>query len=239
MRALTRAAIWVVALLSIVSCSVDQNIVLEEDLSGTADLRIAIHPVLSQYLYDLSVGVGGAPSLFDLRQIELEMARREGLSLESMRLVSENELELRVRFDNVEEVLRSNADVEPFVTVRRVGNERILRVSVGPQLVAEALGLIGADQSEAVEFVLPPEGSNMDVDEYAEYLAWALEEYEEDEPVIDVLTESSIDVALRPSGPIVYQRPGEPRGAQARWDIGVLDMLTRQDDVVYELRYRD
>jgi hypothetical protein len=236
------AALAAVVLVS--GCSADQDLRLESDGSGTVDAEISVHPMLRQYMADLTASVGqqGEFRLFQPEALSQSFAARSGVDLLS---VSEENpgggVRLRAGFVGLEAVLASEAEAvqETVSFTRRDDGTTRLRIELDRRAVRAVLSLSPLSGSEAFSMVLPPAEDPMSPDEYVEYLAWAFEEYEQDRPVEEVIRGAEIEVRLHVPGSVVSQEGGTIRDEDTVvFSIDVVRLLTLPDPVVYAVVFR-
>jgi hypothetical protein len=243
LRLSLRLALALTAVVLVSGCSADQDLRLESDGSGTVDAEISVHPMLRQYMADLTASVGqqGEFRLFQPEALSQSFAARSGVDLVSVSEENPGGVRLRAAFAGLEAVLASEAEeVQETVSFTRGddGTTR-LRIELDRRAVRAVLSLSPLSGSEAFSMVLPPAEDPMSPEEYVEYLAWAFEEYEQDRPVEEVIRGAEIEVRLHVPGSVVSQEGGTIRDEDTvAFSIDVVRLLTLPDPVVYQVVFR-
>lgn len=238
--ALILAAVFVTAG---TGCAVTHAVSLSQDGSGRGELTVDLHPMFVDYYGDLLISFGGDEDLpiFDLAAIEAGFAARESVELLDSEIVRKGTLRLEFSFSDIEtafdSVSQAGEDLE-LVSFRRSGSTRVLTLSLDQSVVAVALGMVPVAEMGSVGLLLPPEGSDMTADEYADYVAWALEEYAGDADAFEVIRRSSMELTISVDGTPISVAGGRKTADGARFQIPIVELLTLPHPRRYELRYR-
>ena len=228
-RSLLPAA-WLSLVVLMAGCSVTQELSVDADGAGRGELIVDLHPMFVDYYRDLVTGFGGSPDtpIFDARAIEAEFAARSAVDLLAVEIPQVGTLRLVFAFDDVEEAVRSlgrlsgaeavqpGAAADGIVSFQKVGATRTLGFALDRGVVAVALGMAPVADAGSVGLLLPPEGSAMGADEYADYVAWALEEYAGDADAFEVIKGSAIELRVQVPGRITAVRGGRETPAGGR-----------------------
>ena len=220
-----------------VGCSVREELVLSPDGSGSANLRVDLHPIMLDYMNDLMAamtGVEGEYPIFDLDQIVSSFAERDGLELVSANQLSRGSLELNVRFADINEIFEREGATE-ILSLEQSGSRRELTVRLDREAVRRFLEFAPEESTTMAQFLFPPVDGSVSREEYRDEMAWALEEYDDPATVQRVLDEAEIEVRIRPEGSIVSQRGGEIDGATVVFRIPLLVLLTLEETRTYSL----
>lgn len=235
-------AALVAAVLTLAACSVQQQVSLQRDGSGTTTMEIALDPILSTYFRDLSESVGASADgpIFDTEAIREAFEERPGVTARSVELNDEGELSLELAFDDIGEVVASQERaVRRLVSVREEGNATTVSFRATPQTVRDAMAMSPMYGSQAASFILPGEGASLSAAEYTEQLAWALEEYADERPVRRVVAQSAIQLTVAVEGEVVSQRGGRRLDAsRVRFEIPVVELLTLDGERLFEVTFR-
>ena len=238
--ALLRLAPVLLALtLVFASCSVRQEMSLDGDGAGEASITVELHRVLLDYLADLSGFSGGTIEVFDLAALRQRFADEPGLTLVAATTPRPNRLELQLRYDDIGRVFDAQQDaVREVFAFERNGAERRLAIKLTPDAVRELLAFSPASDTMLADILLPPADQPMKEADYVDYLAWALEEYQQETPIPRIIRDASIEVSIRPAGSIVGQTGGRVQGNRVVYDIRVVQLLTMQEPLEYSLTFR-
>lgn len=237
--------IALVALMLISGCSVQQQVRTNTDLSAESDMEVELSDEMLAYLLDLSGVLGVEPgevSPFDLEQLALLMEEEPGLQLIDADIPENERLVLEFTIEEIERVLSEGPNrVEGLVSIEESsvdgGTERTLHIELDSERVQQISSLSPVQEESAVDFLLPPEGMNED--EYVEYLAWAMEEYEQDRAIEDVIRDSSIDLTISVPGQLVSVDGGDSDGNTAVFSERVVRLLTVQDVTRWTVTWRE
>lgn len=240
-----RLAVTVLVPALLAGCTARQEISLQADGSGEAAITIAVSAPLAAYFRDLNAGItgGDAESIFDLRAIEATIAADENLTLRRLYLTDPRTLFLSVRFSRLDALLASRSQVlsdafrfEPAQNARRVS------ARVNRDVVERALEVMSIDSGVA-EILLPPEG-RMSATAYRDYLTWALEEYETDEPLALLIDRSVVETVVTYNGRTMAVTGGSTLPATAgrqprvRFVTSVTEALTTAQALEYAVVFQ-
>jgi hypothetical protein len=224
-------------------CSARQSILLREDGTGEAEIRIELDPVFSAYLIDLTATFGEGASenseVFDLEIIRESFAREPGLLLVEVSSREPEELRVVVEFESLAALFAArSAALERSFHFETVGADRRLVARVDRRTVENLVNLVGIDPF-VTESLLPPEG-DMTAAEYREYLVWALEEYQDHRPIASVIEGSEIRTSVSPAGAVRQVRGGMDTGSgqAVLFRTPLLEVLTTRTPFEYTLVFR-
>lgn len=218
-------------------CSIREEITLSPDGSGTANLRVDLHPIMISYMNDLMAamtGVEGEYPLFDLEQLAASFAERDGIELVAANQLSRGSLELEARFRDINAIL-AREDATGILNLARSGDRRELTIRLNREAVQRFLEFAPEESMTMAQFLFPPVDGSVSREEYRDEMAWALEEYEDRETVERVLDEAEIEVRIKPVGTIVSQRGGEIQGDTVVFRIPLLVLLTLEEMRTYSV----
>ncbi len=223
----------------LIGCSADQVILLNDDGSGEIEVRIVVSAPFAAYISDLNASYGAPPDfpIFEPEAIEAAFADEPGLELVETVVPRREELYLLIRFDSIDRVL---ADREPSVRAairfERTETFRRLAAQVDRALVEAMLEFAAVDPFIA-ESLLPPD-AGMGPTEYRDYLSWALEEYEQDQPLDRVFRNAEVETRVLPSGAIIQIRGGQRNGDAVLYQTPLIEALTRTTPFAYSLVFQ-
>lgn len=228
---------------ALVGCSAHQSILLREDGTGEAEIRIELDRVFAAYLEDLTATLGESPAgegqVFDVETIRESFDREPGLLLLEASSPGPEALTVVVEFESLAALFaaRSSA-LENSFRFERVGADRQLVARVDRRTVENLVNLVGIDPF-VTESLLPPEG-NMTATEYREYLVWALEEYQDQRPIASVIEDSEIRTSVNPAGTVRRVRGGMDTGSGGvvLFRTPLLEVLTTNTPFEYALVFR-
>lgn len=222
-------------------CSAQQAVTIRSDGSGEADIKIVLDPVFNAYLADLTATLGregetDSPggSVFDLNLLNESFAAEPGLTLVEVHTPSPGELDLIVEFESLALLfaLRGSRLAGAF-RFERTDSFRRLAVRIDRRAIENLVNLVGIDPFVS-ESLLPPEG-DMTAAEYRDYLVWALEEYEDDRPIAEVINNSAVETRVVPAGRVHQVTGGTRTGPSVFFTTPLLEAVTTPVPMDYSL----
>jgi hypothetical protein len=226
------------------SCSAQQEMSVFLDGSGRADLEIEIHDVLVSYMRDLSgAGSGGSSDngtfeIFDLEEIERTFASRPEIELVSVDAPEASRLRVRLGFPDLSDVLSAAPGVDGIISITRQEQYTEMKIRLGPAEVRRIMQLSPLSGTLIEEVLVPSPEHPMTPDEYREYIAWALEEYEETARLARIIDDSLIVLKISVEGQLISQTGGRRERDTVLFEIPVTELLTIQHPREYSVRYR-
>lgn len=236
----TAVGFVVVVALAATSCTVQEEITLTGQGSGSALVTVELHPILVEYYGDLMTAMTGAEGdlpVFDVDQLALAFAEHPSVRLERVERRARGSLRLEVAFDDVNAVF-ADADLgeSGLFSFRTVGSQRELTVRLDQNTVDRFLAFAPPESAMMSEFLLPPRDGSVSRAEYQEELGWALEEYAPSAEVQAVLSQAAIEVAVRPAGTIQSQTGGTIRADGAVvFRVPMMELLTLTEPQIYQV----
>lgn len=224
------------------SCSVRQDVLLGEAGQGTAEIRIALQPVLVRYFTDLLnfAGEEGAP-IFDEYAIRRAFRTVPELKLQDVEVPSRGELFLRLTFSDIEQVFfrQIGSDVTPAVTLTPAQEgwktSLYLNTENYGEIVNRMMQLTGMSAFEDyLAGLLEPGPEEVIIDMYE----YAFEDYLEGESVQELLKNSEIVMDFTAPREILGARGGKMSGRGIRYVIPLLEILTLDEPLYYHFIYR-
>jgi len=239
-----RAAVAIIIPLSLflllAGCSVQQHVRMESAVRAETDMEIILAEELHAYLLDLSGVLGVDPeeaSPFDLEQLALLLEEEPGLVLLDAELPSTDRLTMELSAEDIERVLTEGPHrVEDLIAVESRQNEHTLTIELDRTRMQQITSLSPVEEQSAIEYLLPPE--RMNEDEYVEYLAWAMEEYESETPIEDVIRDARIQVRVEVPGELLSVSGGDADGNTAVFYERVVTLLTVREPTRWSVTWR-
>ena len=231
------------------SCTVTNEIFIQDDGSGSARVEIKLHPLSVRYVDDLMESFGesspGGNMLFDVDAIQSAFDAREGVDLVSIEPDGVDILRLEIEFDDVRSVLmddrlEAESNDNPISFERR-GSKRELDVVFTRGNFGAVTGLFILPDSPATVLVPYSDRDFLSREEYIEVSEYAFEEYLENEAMEDILKSSGIFVSVSPAGRITGVQGGQKdpdKPEIAVFFVPLLDLLTLEDDLKLGLSWR-
>ncbi len=187
-----------------VGCSQRQDITLNNDGSGSLQAAINIHPVLIDYLKDFSEGLG------------YEELEGDILDPFALKLALEPKGFILTEYDHPSEVMWNigvnfaDLHLEPFLThTTSVRGIHTVTLRYSYEIFQKLKGSFGPELEEFFELFGPGE-EYVSVDEYAEFLAFAFEEYIDDaEAFVAALLAQEFSVVITVDGEVTAVNGGD------------------------------
>lgn len=228
--------------LSTAGCAVTQNLQMEDSRSGESDMEVRLAEELRTYLLDLSgvLGVSDEEEIspFDLEALAVLLGEEPGLELLGADIPEADRLTLTLRIEDIERIFTDGPHrVEGLIHREVSGRETTITVELDRTRVQQISSLSPVAEQSAVEFLLPPE--QMDEDEYVEYLAWAMEEYEDEHPIEDVIRDARIELRVEVPGTLLSVTGGEREGNVAVFYERAAYLLTVREPTRWSFTWRD
>ncbi|HOV37383.1 MAG TPA: hypothetical protein PLG79_01565 [Spirochaetales bacterium] len=233
LQILTRGLLGIGTFLLFIHCTAQTTVILDKNGSGTASLRIDLHPILMRYYSDLAAGFIPTfdpknPKVFDLESLYQRLAKEPNLTLQRARNPVPERLEAEFSFQDIRTLLSSQGhEIENAITLEQTGQQETVRIRINQDTIDALLSLTPESQSALYRMLLPSPGKRLTEAEYKKQLAWALEEYAGDDNLPRVLEDASIHLVLKTPGPILHIAGGTQAGLrEARFTIPLLRIFT-------------
>jgi hypothetical protein len=233
-----------VLVLFLASCTVSGQLALRGDASAQTGLDVQLSDEFASYLLDLSgvLGMVDEPiSPFDLQALAAAFDAEPGVRLVAGEIPDPSRLNVRLDIEDMERAFTEGPTrIEGLVRLEDEGGDRIMTVTLSRERIMELTSVTPVSEQSSIEFLLPPEG--MGVDEYVDYLAWAMEEYETDTPIETIIRDARLTVRVTAPGEIASVSGGVlvdgPDGQAADFSERVVTLLTTDQPTSWSVRYR-
>ena len=227
----------------ILSCTVNQEMDLNVDSSGTVSMKIELHPIFREYLLDISDILDGdadQQNIFDVERIKAAVAARNGLRLINVNTPETDVLEMSVKFDNVENIITSQEaeNTEDVLALSMAGGVNTLDFHLTAGNFRSVLAIAALDDSPLVDTFGPCEEDPWDEEEYLDTVSYALEENGTVPEIREMFQNASIKITVNVKGTIVSQKGGKISGKKVLFDIPLLRVLTLEDPLDLQIKYK-
>ncbi len=226
------------------SCTVSGQLALGPGSSAAADLDVQLSSEFATYLLDLSgvLGMIEEPiSPFDLEALAMAFEAEPGVRLIGGGIPDPSRLQIVLDIEDIERAFTEGPTrLEGLVQLEDHGRDRIMTVTLSRERIMELATVTPVSEQSSIDFLLPPDG--MSADDYVEYLAWAMEEYETDTPIETVIRDARLTVQVTAPGQIVSvtggRLHGPADGQYAEFSERVVTLLTTDRPTSWSVRYR-
>ncbi|MDR1933432.1 MAG: hypothetical protein LBQ57_11510 [Spirochaetales bacterium] len=224
------------------ACTVRQDITLQAGGAGTASLEAELHPVFMEYYADLASGFSSSfdpeqPRFFNAAAIREAFHRNAALRLDSLQTPSPGKLVLRFHITDISGAIKNeDKAAQNIISRTQNGNRETLAIRLSRSNLASLLKIIPEMDSPVAKMLLPPEGATEE--DYAEHLAWALEDYAKNEKIEDILKASAIYLSIRTPRKILSQTGGSLKNEnEAGFRISLPGLFTLEKALEYSVTY--
>ena len=241
-------AVAIGLLMVLMSCTITNEVTIQNDGSGLSKVEIKLHPLSVRYMSDLIESFGGSQTeenvLFDVETIQAAFDDRQGVELVSLEPEGLDTLRLEIEFDDVRMILnsdRSSSGSDEPLSFTRNGAKRELEVHFSRKNFDKVTGLFVLPDSPITVLIPYSEDDFLSRDEYLEVTEYAFEYYLENETMEEILTTSGISVSVTTPGNITRIRGGAEDSSssnQVVFFIPLLDLLTLEDDIRLSVSWR-
>jgi hypothetical protein len=218
-----------IAILTVLAaCGARQDITLGPAAAVEVKLDLVLLPVFSAYMADLSGLPGRDLPVIDPLKLKQELSRLRGISVVSVE-ATRDRVGLHFKSADLPGLLAARPDVFAGVlALSRQGAARRLDVTLDRQSVRRFLQFAPAQMRPLLEVLLPPRTGRLSGEEYADYLAWAFEEYSQPKTVLEELRQLRIIIAVGSAGGIVSQTGGRLEAGRAIFELSVIELLSSE-----------
>jgi len=239
----TVMSLWFAVLLS--SCGVQVQASVGTDNSATIQMQSRIHPVLQAYLKDLATSVSHKTTINDKEIIDPEKIRQrlsqeKGVTIIKLETSLANGINLNLKIADLQQLFAAKTpDVKSVFTIKPENGQSRLTIRLDHKAVETFMSMGGAKDDAQIRGLLP-QGGTITAAKYQEQLDWALEEYGSDIQRQEMFKNSVISIKLTVPRPI-QSASGftilNKAAGQVQLDISLLDILTLQKTLTFEVLY--
>ena len=221
-------------------CTVEQELFVRSDGTGSGKATVTIDPAVSRYIDAIFQAVGGAAGdqadplpLFDTERIAEELRATPGIEPVSVEIVDRNTLSVSYKITDFSAALDGALTFEASA-----GSTRKLSLSLDRSSFTRVSRLFIDEESPAAAFIPVRQSDFLNADDYRELAHYALEEFATDRSVDQILDGSTVSIAVRTDGTIRAVSGGELAGAKALYTLRLLDLVTLEDPIHLTLSWR-
>jgi hypothetical protein len=231
------AAFTLLALTTLLGCTIKQQVDLETDASGTVSMQIRLEPVFVQYIEDLSALTGESfdGGIFDAEEIEKEFAERQDVTLLSLSTPTPDTLNMKLRYSSIEEVFSSEQELQESGIIRfeRVSQGYSVRFHLDRENFPAVMTFIPSLQNPLFEGLGPQENDDTTEEEYYELMELAL-----GEGGADSVRNSYIQTRVNVRGTLVSQSGGTITPGGVTFTVPLIRVLLLDEPLDYSLVFR-
>lgn len=214
-------AILIIFLIS--SCTVQQELLVKSDFSGTASGKVELHPVFADYLSSFSEITGGGPEFsFNLEEIREGLEKGPGTRVNSLVSTKPEELSFAISYTSLENLLSQEPGVSQSGLIRlsREGDIKKMSIYLDRGNYPALVKLIPALDNPLFSALGPLENKGISEEEYLEMMEYALGE---EGP--DLIKKSTVSMAVKVTGTVTNQRGGRKISGGVEFAIPLIRIL--------------
>jgi hypothetical protein len=227
----------VIAAAGLLGCTINQQVGLEVDSSGTVSMQIRLAPVFVQYMEDLSALTGETleDGVFNVEEIKEEFAERDDVTLLSIGTPTRDTLDMKLRYTSIEDVFSSEQELRESGIVRfeKVGQGYSVRFHLDRANFPAVMTFIPALQNPLFEGLGPQENDDITEEEYYELMDLAL-----GEGGAESVRNSYIETEVNVKGTLVSQSGGKTTPGGVTFTVPLIRVLLLDKPLDYSLVFK-
>jgi len=231
------AAFALLAVTTLLSCTIKQQVELEADASGTLSMQIRLEPVFVQYIEDLSALTGESREggIFNLEEIKKGFAERDDVTLLAVSTPTPDTLEMKLKYRSIEEVFSSEQQLQQSGIIRfeKVSQGYSVRFHLDRQNFPAVMTFIPALQNPMFEGLGPQENDDTTEEEYYELMDLAL-----GEGGADSVRNAYIETRVNVRGTLVSQSGGVITPGGVTFTVPLIRVLLLDKPLDYSLVFK-
>ena len=236
-------SIILLVLLTFASCASREQVILENNGSGRAEVYVKLHPWFVAYLDDIVAGFSSAEPgtlpLFDIPLLREEMEALPGLELTKVESRERSELKLAFTFLDAAALFPESVGTPSPYRYRHLpdgSKEALFTLSLATWPAVRSF--VPMSQEQGVE-TFGPQEPPYTKPEYIDLISFLLEEYAEYDAIGDMIRKQKVSVIVEVEGQIISAEGFQTfSGSRGEAQIPLLDLVTLSRPVVLKLRWR-
>ncbi|GEM_PF-1003449 len=239
LKALSAFFIFLLFLL-FTGCSVNEEVFLKGDGSGTVSSQVVVKPIFIDYMKSMAEVTGESNKLkdgkiFDIENIRKTMEERPGITVVKIENPSPEKLNLRLKFSNVEEVFKSEKDLTSvgLISFSRTAKGKLLKFHLDKKNFHQLLAVFPELSNPIVESMGPQEDEDTTEAEYLEMIQFAL-----GEKGPEAVKTSSIKLTIHVDGKLLSQSGGKLKDKKTVvFKLPLLKLLLLNEPIDYSILF--
>jgi hypothetical protein len=227
----------VLALTTLVGCTIRQQVEIAADASGTVSMQIRLDPLFVQYIEDLSALTGESPpgQIFEVEEIRKEFAERKGVTLLAIDTPTPDTLDMTLKYSSIEEVFSSEQELQESGIVRfeKVSKGYSVRFYLDRKNFPAVMNFIPALQNPLFEGLGPQENDDTTEEEYYELMNLAL-----GDGGAESVRNGYIETKVIVKGTLISQSGGEITPGGVTFRVPLIRVLLLDKPLDYSLVFR-
>jgi hypothetical protein len=239
-RGLRRGGSVILFALLVMSCSVNQTIMIKGDGSGTLAMRADVSKLLRDYIGSLSE-VSGKPApaagadFFDVATIRKDFEARKGLTVKKALAPTPSSLELELTYTSIRDIFAGDAALKSagVMTWSDEGGRKTLKLHLDRTNYTQLSALFPLLKDPAIAGLGPQVNDTLTDAEYLDMIRFSLGD---DAPAL--LKKSFITLTIDPDGEIISQTGGTVSGGSVVFRIPLLRLLVLDKPLDYSVSFK-
>ncbi len=238
LRIAVRAAI-LAALIALVSCSVNQTIVIKNDGSGTLAMHAEVSKLLRDYMASLAEVSGKTDimkdgKVFDVATIRKDFASRPGITVKKVSAPTPNSLDLEIGYTSLADVFAGEKTLKGSgaLVYSEAGGTKTVRMHLDRSNYTQLASLFPLLNDPTVAGMGPQVNDTITDAEYLDMIGFTLGD---DGPPL--LKKSFIALTIDPEGQIISQQGGTIIGGTVTFRIPLLRLLVLDKPLDYSVTF--
>jgi hypothetical protein len=231
------AALALLAVSVLLSCTIKQEVELQADASGTVSMQIHLEPVFVQYIEDLSALTGESleGQIFNVEEIKKGFAERKDVKLLSVSTPTKDTLEMELEYTSIEEVFSSEQKLQESGIIRfeKVSQGNSVRFHLDRENFPAVMTFIPALQNPLFEGLGPQENDDTTEEEYYELMDLAL-----GDGGAESVRNGYIETKVHVGGTLVSQSGGTITPGGVTFKIPLIRVLLLDKPLDYSLVFK-
>ncbi len=240
-----KAMLAALALLLLAGCSMRQQITVNPNGSGTADIHVTLGTLVVQYMDDIlgSLGAGGSskqPPLFDLGQIRSAFAGLPGVKLTGLAAPTRSSLRLSLSFSDINAVFPTSTSGSPApLQFTDHSGLKTLRFLLS-QATWPAVAALPPLQNDPLLASLGPQGGQHSTEaDYLNLMEYAFADYASKEKVKEAITQAEVDITVDVKGTIVGHTGGVVQNKSSiSFHVPLIKLVTLEQPIELSVSFR-
>lgn len=229
--------IGLITMLIITSCSVNQQVYIEADGSGTATVRIELHPVFVEYMVDLAEVTGQSfeKGFFDLEKIEAGFHDKEGTDLKRIDSPRPECLEMDINYSSIESLFSGEDSIKysEILSINKTAQGTSLHIHLDRNNFSKVTELFPILKNPLFEAFGPQENESTTEEEYLELIELAL-----GEEGTKGLKKSFLETMVKVKGTLISQKGGVVTDKGVLFKTPLIRILLLDQPLDYILVFR-
>lgn len=249
------------AVLTVVGCSMRQQVTIDPNGSGSAEVEVTLGPLIVQYMTDVIGSLGNQPTdggtLFDLSRIRNAFTGLKGVELTSLSNPSRDTLRMGFSFDDVNSLFPElTAAAEATGGGSGARGPSISRQTTSPLVLTShngiktltltlsranwpAVAALPPFRDDPLLASLAPQGSKRySEEEYLNLLEYAFADYANKQKIRQALTSSFMTIVLNVKGTVVSESGGARTGNSVTFRVPLIAIATLEKPIELSVSFR-